>query len=663
LRKKSLEAAEAVRLGKLAVTGLVLARDEHHRATETARANRAAITFDASLYAVLEPLLVKASTAQTIESDVTKRKQGVEKALEVAVAAEGAALDVEGQLNDSRSALVERQRQLQDVEHELEHARMFHIASELRGTLRPGDACPVCTQVITEVPPAEAAAELDTLKAARVRAVELAEATRTRLDQIQQEAAAKRAKAAERRARANALAAELRPLQAQLIEVEAGLARAVASIHVSLAGGELRDWILREVTQTRETRKQAEIAQKSLDEAERKLLEARHAVEKAEQAFLRCNETHSRIEQESGEATSEQERLEQQIAQVTSEPDPDVERNKLQQQADALAVALRNAEQAFDDARRKHDAKAAELAIAATAGQQREQEATHADNQARSAYVGAGFVDADQVKAAILSQDVHRVVSERIQQYETARTQTESRLRELTQALGDGRVTAEAVAAAETSVEDAQQAHNAAVAETARLRGLLERLVKDVTKAQELTRELANARSRLTVFDELARHLGGDRFQQYLLEETFEQLVRGASVRLKQLTGRYTLKWEDDQFYVVDHDNAREQRIAQTLSGGETFLASLALALELSDQILRTAGAVQIDSLFIDEGFGSLDPQSLDVAADAIEGLQAGGRIVGIITHLEALADRLPGCVRIDKRPVDGSLWRIERAG
>ena len=143
LKKKSLEAAEAVRLGKLAVTGLVLARDEQHRATETARANRAAITFDASLYAVLEPLLVEASTAQTIDFDVTKRKQGVEKALEVAVAAEGAALDVEGQLNDSRSALVERQRQLHDVEHELEHARTSHMASELRGTLRPGDACPV----------------------------------------------------------------------------------------------------------------------------------------------------------------------------------------------------------------------------------------------------------------------------------------------------------------------------------------------------------------------------------------------------------------------------------------------------------------------------------------------------------------------------------------
>ena len=84
----------------------------------------------------------------------------------------------------------------------------------------------------------------------------------------------------------------------------------------------------------------------------------------------------------------------------------------------------------------------------------------------------------------------------------------------------------------------------------------------------------------------------------------------------------------DSDFLVVDHDNARERRSADTLSGGETFLASLALALELSQQVQRAAGAVLLDSLFIDEGFGTLDPETLEMATEAIESLPVGGRMV-----------------------------------
>jgi exonuclease SbcC len=126
-----------------------------------------------------------------------------------------------------------------------------------------------------------------------------------------------------------------------------------------------------------------------------------------------------------------------------------------------------------------------------------------------------------------------------------------------------------------------------------------------------------------------------------------------------QLSGRYTLEYRDDTFDVVDHDNARERRSADTLSGGETFLASLALALELSEQVQGVASAVPLDSLFIDEGFGTLDPETLGTVATAIEALPVGGRMVGIITHVGDLAERLPARIVVEKR-AGGSRLRLD---
>ena len=127
--------------------------------------------------------------------------------------------------------------------------------------------------------------------------------------------------------------------------------------------------------------------------------------------------------------------------------------------------------------------------------------------------------------------------------------------------------------------------------------------------------------------------------------------MQGASARLLRLTGeRYSLRFDDDEIRVVDHDNADETRISDTLSGGETFLTSLALALELSDQVQRAVGAVNLDSLFIDEGFGTLDPDTLALVAETLHGLRVGGRMVGIITHIPELRDEFAQQVIVTKR-------------
>jgi exonuclease SbcC len=123
-------------------------------------------------------------------------------------------------------------------------------------------------------------------------------------------------------------------------------------------------------------------------------------------------------------------------------------------------------------------------------------------------------------------------------------------------------------------------------------------------------------------------------------------LVDGATELLRDLSGgAYSLGLDDNSaFLVVDHRNADEQRSARTLSGGETFLASLALALALADHVgsLASQGAARLESVFLDEGFGTLDPETLDTVAAAIEELGSRGRMVGLISHVPELAERVP---------------------
>jgi DNA repair protein SbcC/Rad50 len=160
------------------------------------------------------------------------------------------------------------------------------------------------------------------------------------------------------------------------------------------------------------------------------------------------------------------------------------------------------------------------------------------------------------------------------------------------------------------------------------------------------------------VHELLATELGPRRFEAWLLEEALASLVAGASDRLEQLSsGRYAMAIDDKkQFEVIDHANADERRLARTLSGGETFLASLALALALAERVTELAGSgrASLDAIFLDEGFGTLDPDTLDVVASAIEELGASGRMVGVVSHVRELADRVP--VRFEvRRGIDSS--------
>lgn len=186
------------------------------------------------------------------------------------------------------------------------------------------------------------------------------------------------------------------------------------------------------------------------------------------------------------------------------------------------------------------------------------------------------------------------------------------------------------------------------------------RLADDLDTAARLRTERQRQAERSVVAKTLAGHLAANRFEQWVLDEALTRLAAGASETLRDLSGgQYSLAVDEQRnFAVVDHRNADERRSARTLSGGETFLASLALALTLSEHLsqLAVGGAPQLESIFLDEGFGALDPDTLDVVAATVEELGATGRTVGVVTHVRELAERIPLRYEVRKGPAGSTV-------
>jgi DNA repair protein SbcC/Rad50 len=189
------------------------------------------------------------------------------------------------------------------------------------------------------------------------------------------------------------------------------------------------------------------------------------------------------------------------------------------------------------------------------------------------------------------------------------------------------------------AVGRAAREHNAALEESApiRQRALALRRIADACRGQGTGTRVS--------------------LQRWVLFTYLQEICQLASVRLEAMTsGRYTLRACEEPerggspaglgIRVLDAHTGDERDVT-TLSGGETFQASLALALAVADAVQRHSGGVRLDALFIDEGFGTLDPDALELAMDELDQLRAGGRSVGVISHVAALRERIPVGIRV----------------
>ena len=189
----------------------------------------------------------------------------------------------------------------------------------------------------------------------------------------------------------------------------------------------------------------------------------------------------------------------------------------------------------------------------------------------------------------------------------------------------------------------------------ARLEAEIEKVEGRIARAAELAQRRKEREARSALYATLAQHLRADQFLAYVQEEALRFLAEDGSRHLNRLSsGRYSLVCEEQEFAVVDHWNADARRSVKTLSGGETFLASLSLALALAESLARLSAEGRageaLESLFLDEGFGTLDGETLDAVVDALEALQGGERMVGIVTHIPDLAERLPARLEVKRQ-------------
>ncbi|MFN7118996.1 MAG: SbcC/MukB-like Walker B domain-containing protein, partial [Saprospiraceae bacterium] len=187
--------------------------------------------------------------------------------------------------------------------------------------------------------------------------------------------------------------------------------------------------------------------------------------------------------------------------------------------------------------------------------------------------------------------------------------------------------------------------------------GEIRRELKQNEAAQQTAKDLAQRiqnqqkeHARWAKLKDIIGSADGKEFRVFAQGLTLKRVTQLANRYLQNLNGRYWIQKRDGKdldLEIVDTYQADNRRSMNTLSGGESFLVSLALALGLSDLAGNNA---QIQSLFIDEGFGTLDDNSLDLAITTLENLQASGKTIGVISHVKELKERITAQIRVKKQ-------------
>ncbi|RDI30886.1 AAA family ATPase [Lentzea flaviverrucosa] len=282
----------------------------------------------------------------------------------------------------------------------------------------------------------------------------------------------------------------------------------------------------------------------------------------------------------------------------------------------------------------------------------------------------AGFADVDAALAAARPAIKLQALDDRIAAWERARASASATLEELAGIDPATEVDLDEVTAAASS---ARSAASSAATGLARARAAFERVGELAARLRAEWKSLEPLEAAYAELDALTDVINGRgqnskkmTLRSYVLAARLEEVAVAASARLHRMSqGRYSFVHSDSagargtrgglNLDVLD-DYSGRARPAKTLSGGESFLASLSLALGLADVVANETGGALLDTLFVDEGFGTLDSDTLDIVMNTLDELRAGGRVVGLVSHVEELRQRIPTRLRVRKARTGSTL-------
>lgn len=271
------------------------------------------------------------------------------------------------------------------------------------------------------------------------------------------------------------------------------------------------------------------------------------------------------------------------------------------------------------------------------------------------------FLHRESVTAAIIPAVHQTQYEDKIDQFRDTKKTIEIKLSNLQKLLDGKSLTEAAWETIQLALQVAKQEIEAALQEKARIERDYEELTQKQVRWQQLEQERVKVDEERERLSKLQAVFRGNAFVDFIAEEQLIQVSRDASMRLRNLTrGRYAIEVDSNGGFVIcDDANGGVKRPVTTLSGGETFLTSLALALSLSAQV-QLRGQYPLEFFFLDEGFGTLDQELLDTVVSALEKLHSDSLSIGVISHVPELKERLVRKIIVEPAEAEGNGSRVK---
>ena len=407
--------------------------------------------------------------------------------------------------------------------------------------------------------------------------------------------------------------------------------------------------------------------QQNLNEFEQKLAEFSTRIKSHESVITTLNKTALAVRQTLNDETVRLEQLKTERQELFANKDVDVEENQLRK-------SLAEAEQAEKAAREQQTRieqdlnslqtriQSLELSIKRTAG-----ELNTRENQFQQQLPAQGFASETEFVQASLTVEQREELNKKAQDLDNRQISINTRLTDYKQKLQteqNKKITQQSLDTLLPEQQKLEQQISELRNEVAALKHQLEQDLRDQEKIRQKQAAIDKQQKEYQRWEKLHTLIGssdGKKYRNFAQGLTFELMVSHANLQLKKMSDRYLLVRDKNQpleLNVIDNYQAGEIRSVRNLSGGESFIVSLSLALGLSKMASRK---VRVDSLFLDEGFGSLDEEALENALEALSGLHQDGKLIGIISHVSALKERIS--TQIQVAPLSGGKSAISGPG